>query len=211
MVVAAAELSHNAAGRAYTLAQLYRHLGHPVTLLGSHFPQWGRDLWEPICGAVQQQGLPVHSFVVEYEPGFVNQAWELVLQQPADLVHLSKPRLPAVVFLNNDCRVQHGWLEALLAPLADPAVAAVQPRLLKPNGTVQCLGVVFRQGQTLGYPLYAGLDGGLACCQQEHRLQALTGACLAVRSGDFAAVQGFDAGFLNSQEDVDLCLRLRAA
>ena len=32
------------------------------------------------------------------EPGFVNQAWELVLQQPADLVHLSKPRLPAVVF-----------------------------------------------------------------------------------------------------------------
>jgi len=39
VVVAAAELSHNAAGRAYTLAQLYRHLGHPVTLLGSHFPQ----------------------------------------------------------------------------------------------------------------------------------------------------------------------------
>jgi hypothetical protein len=47
---------------------------------------------------VRQQGLPLHSFVVEYEPGFVNQAWELVLQQPADLVHLSKPRLPAVVF-----------------------------------------------------------------------------------------------------------------
>jgi len=71
VVVAAAELSHNAASRAYTLAQLYRDLGHPVTLLGSHFPQWGRELWEPIRGAVQQ---------------------------PADLVHLSKPRLPAVVF-----------------------------------------------------------------------------------------------------------------
>ena len=28
------------------------------------------------------------------EPGFVNQAWELVQQQPADLVYLSKPRLP---------------------------------------------------------------------------------------------------------------------
>jgi len=53
-----------------------------------------------------------------------------------------------VVFLNNDCRVQSGWLEALLAPLADPEVAAVQPRLLKPDGTVQCLGVVFREGQT---------------------------------------------------------------
>lgn len=113
-----------------------------------------------------------------------------------------------VVFLNNDCRVQSGWLEALLAPLADPEVAAVQPRLLKPDGTVQCLGVVFRDGQTLGYPLYAGLDGQLACTNQEHRLQAVTGACVALRAADFASVRGFDAGFLNSQEDVDLCLRL---
>ena len=97
VVVAAAELSHNAAGRAYTLAQLYRHLGHPVMLLGSHFPQWRRELWEPIRGAVQQQELPVHSFVVEHEPSFVNQTWERVLQQPADLVHLSKPQPPAVL------------------------------------------------------------------------------------------------------------------
>lgn len=113
-----------------------------------------------------------------------------------------------VVFLNNDCRVESGWLEALLAPLQDPDVAAVQPRLLKPDGTVQCLGVVFHDGQTLGYPLYAGLDGELPCTQREHRLQAVTGACLALRAADFAAVQGFDAGYLNSQEDVDLCLRL---
>jgi hypothetical protein len=81
VVVAAAELSHNAAGRAYILAQLYRHLGHPVALLGSHFPQWGRQLWEPIRGAVQQ---------------------------PADLVNLSKPRLPAVVFGLLYKRLCHG-------------------------------------------------------------------------------------------------------
>lgn len=114
-----------------------------------------------------------------------------------------------VVFLNNDCRVQSGWLDALMAPLADPALAAVQPRLLKPDGTVQCLGVVFRDGQTLGYPLYAGLDGALPCCTKEHQLQAVTGACVGVRAKDFATVRGFDAGFLNSQEDVDLCLRLQ--
>ncbi len=29
-----------------------------MTLLGSHFPQWGRELWDPIRGAVRQQGLP---------------------------------------------------------------------------------------------------------------------------------------------------------
>ena len=54
VVVAAAELSHNAAGRAYTLAQLHQHLGHPVALLGSHFPQWGRELWEPIRTAFEK-------------------------------------------------------------------------------------------------------------------------------------------------------------
>ena len=97
VVVAAAELSHNAAGRAYTLAQLVQHLGHPVALLGSHFPQWGRELWEPIRTAVRKAKLPVHTFVAEHEPRYVEQAFELVLQHPADLVHLSKPRLPAVV------------------------------------------------------------------------------------------------------------------
>ena len=98
VVVAAAELSHNAAGRAFTLAQLYQHLGHPVALLGSHFPQWGSELWEPIQTAVIKAELPVHTFVAEQEPHYVEQAWELVLQRPADLVHLSKPRLPTVVF-----------------------------------------------------------------------------------------------------------------
>ena len=67
VVVAAAELSHNAAGRAFTLAQLYQHLGHPVALLGSHFPQWGRQLWEPIRGAVRQQGLPAVVFGLLYK------------------------------------------------------------------------------------------------------------------------------------------------
>jgi len=113
-----------------------------------------------------------------------------------------------LVFLNNDCRVQVGWMEALMAPLDDPAVAAVQPRLLKPDGTVQCLGVVFREWRTLGEPLYAGLDGGLPCCNQEHRVQAVTGACMGLRAKDFATTHGFNAIYINSQEDVDLCLHL---
>lgn len=41
--------------------------------------------------------LPIDAFVVEKESQFLEQAMELVLRQPADLVHLSKPRLPAVV------------------------------------------------------------------------------------------------------------------
>ena len=113
-----------------------------------------------------------------------------------------------VVFLNNDCRVQAGWLDALMASLDDPAVAAVQPRLMKPDGTVQCLGVFFRKGQILGEPLFAGLDGELICCKKNYHLQAVTGACMGVRAKDFSKLHGFDAGYLNSQEDIDICMRL---
>ena len=80
-----------------SLAQLYQYLGPPVELLGSHFPQWGRELWQPIQTALTKAQLPVHTFVAEHEPRYVEQAFELVLQHPADLVHLSKPRLPAVL------------------------------------------------------------------------------------------------------------------
>ena len=66
-----------------------------MELLGNHFPQWGRELWEPIQTAVTKTQLPVHTFVAEHEPRYVEQAFQLVLQHPADLVHLSKPRLPA--------------------------------------------------------------------------------------------------------------------
>jgi GT2 family glycosyltransferase len=113
-----------------------------------------------------------------------------------------------VILLNNDCRVTDWWLDGLVEPLQDSAVAASQPRLLKEDGTIQCLGVVFHEGQVLGYPLYQGLPGTLICTQREHRLQALTGACLAVRANDFAKVRGLDCRYLNSQEDIDLCLRL---
>lgn len=98
VVVAAAELSHNAAGRAFMLATLYQQLGHPVEMVGSHVQPWGETLWEPIRGAVEAAQLPVHAVVVDDHTAFFRQAWELVLQHPADLVHLSKPRLPAVVF-----------------------------------------------------------------------------------------------------------------
>lgn len=96
IVVVGSELSHNAAGRAHSLLLAYQQLGCPVALLGSYFPSPNRppQLWEPL----RSLGLPVHAFYVQDQSQFFAQAWELVLQHPADLVHLSKPRLPTVIF-----------------------------------------------------------------------------------------------------------------
>jgi len=81
------ELSHNAAGRVYTLAKLYETFAD-VEIIGSIFSQYGKDLWEPIRGT----SIPVHRFVVEQENRFLEQALELVTAHPYDVVHLSKPR-----------------------------------------------------------------------------------------------------------------------
>ncbi|HKZ13016.1 MAG TPA: glycosyltransferase family 2 protein [Solirubrobacterales bacterium] len=116
----------------------------------------------------------------------------------------------SLVFLNNDTEPRPGWLEAMLA-YADrhPAADVVGAKLVFPNGAVQHAGVVFGQD---GYPhnLYAGFPQERPEVDRSRRLQAVTGACMLVRREAFAALGGFDRGFLNSLEDVDLCLRAGA-
>ncbi len=115
-----------------------------------------------------------------------------------------------LVFLNNDTDPREGWLQTLL-DYADrhPEADAVGAKLVYPTGTVQHAGVVFGQD---GYPhnLYAGLPEDHRAVGRSRRLQAVTGACMLVRRSTFERLDGFDAGFENSLEDVDLCLRIGA-
>jgi len=116
-----------------------------------------------------------------------------------------------LVFLNNDTEPQPGWLAALLAyARRHPRAGVVGAKLVFPTGVVQHAGVVFGQD---GYPhnLYAGLPAASPEVNVSRRLQAVTGACMLVRRDAFEALAGFDAGYENSLEDVDLCLRAGAA
>lgn len=116
-----------------------------------------------------------------------------------------------LVFLNNDTEPEPGWLEALLGYAAEhPEAEAVGARLLYPTGTVQHAGVAFGQD---GYPhhLYAGFPADHPAVTKARRLQAVTGACMLVRRAGFERLGGFDEGYVNAFEDVDLCLRLGEA
>ncbi len=113
-----------------------------------------------------------------------------------------------VVFLNNDTEVTSGWLEALLNGLDVDGVKAAQPKLLFPDGRVQCIGVVFSAKSPLGYPIYADEPNNAIHTKNSRNYRAITAACLAIRAIDFAKVKGFDPHYINGQEDVDLCLRL---
>lgn len=93
-VVCGWELSHNAAGRAYTLAEIYHEITNGVQIIGCIFPRWGSEIWEPIRNA----SIPIDAFVVEQPDRFIAQAMTLVAAHPADVVHLSKPRAPNIFF-----------------------------------------------------------------------------------------------------------------
>jgi GT2 family glycosyltransferase len=115
-----------------------------------------------------------------------------------------------LVFLNNDTEPRPGWLQALRRYAREhPAAAVVGARLLYPTGTVQHAGVVIGQD---GYPhnLYAGMPADHPAVNRSRRLQAVTAACMLVRRDAFERAGGFDRGFVNSLEDVDLCLRIGA-
>lgn len=115
-----------------------------------------------------------------------------------------------LVFLNNDTIPLKGWLTALVNEVqSDPAVAVVGSKLLYENGTVQHAGVAIDRNNLTPYHIYAGFAGDHPAVNKRRELNAVTGACLLIRRSMFAELGGFDEGYRNGFEDIDLCLRVR--
>lgn len=119
-----------------------------------------------------------------------------------------------LLFLNNDTEVQPGWIEPMVALMdGDSRIAAVGSKLLFPDGTIQHAGValVAHPGRDplLAIHTYYRRPADFPAANERRLYQALTAACLMVRGSEFEAVHGFDEGFWNGYEDVDLCLRLQ--
>jgi GT2 family glycosyltransferase len=121
-----------------------------------------------------------------------------------------------LVFLNNDTEiVEPAWIEPLLEEALRPAVGAVAPMLLYPDGSVQHAGAALGLHGYAGHP-FSGLAPeaqtpfGFAAGGTRNWL-AVTAACMMVERSKFLAVGGFDESFVVAGNDVDLCLRLTAA
>jgi GT2 family glycosyltransferase len=118
------------------------------------------------------------------------------------------PTCEHLVFLNNDTIPQTGWLRALVGEAAaHPSAAVVGSKLLFPTDLVQHAGVVVCQDR-LPRHLYEGFPAGHPAVNKSRRFQIVTGACMLIRRAVFEQANGFDPAFVNSYEDVDLCLRL---
>jgi GT2 family glycosyltransferase len=118
--------------------------------------------------------------------------------------------------LNNDIDASEpGWLREMVSYAARAGVGAVGARLWYPSGTLQHGGVVLGLGGVAGHG-FTGVPRGHAGYFNRTYLQqncsAVTGACLLVRKGVFNQAGGFDEKDLAiSFNDIDFCLRLRAA
>jgi GT2 family glycosyltransferase len=121
-----------------------------------------------------------------------------------------------LLLLNNDVFVQHpGWLAQMVRHALRPEVGAVGATLLYPDGRLQHAGVVLTPPGLAGHvERFAPGDapGPFGSFHAVRSVAAVTGACLLMRRAVFEQVGGLAEGHLPvTFNDVDLCLRIRAA
>ena len=119
-------------------------------------------------------------------------------------------------FLNNDIEaIASDWMREMVSQAVRSEVGAVGARLWYPDGTLQHGGVILGLGGVAGHAfphLPRGRGGYFSRALLQQDCSAVTGACLAVRKQLFDTIGPFDETNLPiSFNDVDFCLRLRAA
>lgn len=119
-----------------------------------------------------------------------------------------------VCLLNNDIEVIDGdWLTEMVSHALRPGVGCVGARLWYPDGRLQHGGIVLGIGGMAGHAHRMCRRQDPGYCGRAVLLQsfsAVTAACLVVRRSVYEEVGGLD-GQLHAFNDVDFCLRVRAA
>lgn len=120
-----------------------------------------------------------------------------------------------LLLLNNDIEViSPDWIESMLMFAQRSEVGAVGAKLYYPDGTVQHGGVIVGPG---GVAAHAFLGWGHDDPGYSHRLciaqnlSCVTAACLLTKRTVWEQVGGLDEAFAVAFNDVDLCMKIRAA
>ncbi|MFW5885302.1 MAG: glycosyltransferase family 2 protein [Patescibacteria group bacterium] len=112
-----------------------------------------------------------------------------------------------ILFLNNDMEPLPGWLDNLVEEIKkDDSIAIAGSKLLYGDGTIQHAGIAFDEKGP--YHIYRKEKREKPYVNKQRFLQGVTGASLLIRRAVFEKIGGFDEGFINGYEDVDLCLRV---
>jgi GT2 family glycosyltransferase len=125
----------------------------------------------------------------------------------------AEARHDTLLFLNDDVTAQRpGWLEPLLGLIERPEIAIAGAKLVYPSGAIQHAGIALGIGEGTGHIGRGQFASDLwRWLNLRRNVSAVTGACMAIRREVFVALNGFDTNFAVNYNDVDLCLRARAA
>lgn len=120
-----------------------------------------------------------------------------------------------LVLLNNDIEViTPGWLEEMVSHCIRREVGAVGALLYYPNDSIQHAGVIVGIGGVAGHAYShqpRGYPGQMNRARLAQNLSAVTAACLAIRRDVYDEVGGLDETLRVAFNDIDFCLRVRAA
>jgi GT2 family glycosyltransferase len=120
-----------------------------------------------------------------------------------------------ICLMNNDIEIfTPDWMQEMLSYASQPDIGCVGARLWFPDGRLQHAGVITGLGGVAGHPNkffprgYSGYFGRAVLAQS---MSAVTAACLMVCREIWEKVQGLDENLAVAFNDVDFCLRIRAA
>ena len=120
-----------------------------------------------------------------------------------------------LLFLNNDVEIlTPQWMEEMLQICQQKDVAVTGAKLYYPDDTIQHAGVVLGLGGIAGHIMCKasredpGYFGRTVTVQE---ISAVTAACMMIRTEDFWNAGGFDETFQVAFNDIDLCMKVRAA
>src|ERR1044071_1301663 len=120
-----------------------------------------------------------------------------------------------VGFINDDIEVvTEDWLGQMVALAEEPSVGCVGAKLVYPDRRIQHGGIVLGLYGLAGHAhRFARHDdpGYLNRLTTVQNVSAVTAACLLVRRRVFDEVGGLDEGLAVAFNDVDFCLKVRAA
>ena len=119
------------------------------------------------------------------------------------------------LLLNNDTEVINSdWLEEMMMYEQRPDVGIVGAMLYYPDDTIQHAGVIVGLGGVAGHAFSGTVRGGYGymgrLCYAQN-MTAVTGACMLIKRSVWQEVGGFEEDMTNDYNDIDFCMRVRAA
>jgi GT2 family glycosyltransferase len=120
-------------------------------------------------------------------------------------IALEEAKSDTVALLDDDVEVGKGWLRSLVSRLREDEVGISGPKVLNPDGTIQCAEVGYMGTHMMGRNEY---DRGHRDYRKE--CDGLIGPCWVMRKAVYEEGVRFDEDMYPCQgEDVDYCLNAR--